>query len=247
MIIAIDGPAASGKGTLARRLAAYFNLPHLDTGLLYRATARALRDVGRDLHDRRAAVAAARGLALIDFDERLLRGRDMGEAASVVGAMPEVREALVDVQRRFAMRPGGAVLDGRDIGTIICPDADVKIFVTASPETRATRRALELKGNGEKVDYATVLADIQRRDERDAGRPAAPLKAADDAIVLDTTMLDIDAAFERALAIVKVRSSNAPLTRISPQASDFTRNLKMASSCPECAPLCSASCRNRQK
>jgi CMP/dCMP kinase len=203
MIIAIDGPAASGKGTLARRLANHLGLPHLDTGLLYRATARALIDHGRDLRDTQAALAAARGLALIDFDEELLRGRDMGEAASVVGAMPEVRAALIDLQRDFAKRPGGAVLDGRDIGTIICPDADVKIFVTASPETRATRRALELKGRGEKVDYAAVLDDIRKRDERDAGRAAAPLKAADDAVLLDTTMLDIDAAFAAALAIVE--------------------------------------------
>jgi CMP/dCMP kinase len=205
MIIAIDGPAASGKGTLARRLAAHFNLPHLDTGLLYRATARALREEGRDLNDKPAAIAAARGLALIDFDEKLLRGRDMGDAASIVGAIPEVREALIDMQRRFAKRPGGAVLDGRDIGTVICPDANAKIFVTANPETRATRRALELKANGEKVDYAVVLADIRKRDERDAARAAAPLKAAADAVVLDTTLLDIDAAFAEALKIVKGR------------------------------------------
>jgi CMP/dCMP kinase len=207
MIIAIDGPAASGKGTLARRLAAHFRLPHLDTGLLYRATARALIDHGRDLHDKHAAVAAARGLALIDFDEKLLRGRDMGEAASVVGAMPDVREALIELQRSFAKRPGGAVLDGRDIGTIICPDADVKIFVTANAETRATRRALELKANGEKVDYAAVLADIRKRDERDAVRATAPLKAASDASLLDTTVLDVDAAFAQALAIVTARLS----------------------------------------
>ena len=208
MIIAIDGPAASGKGTLARRLAVHFKLPHLDTGLLYRATARALLDEGRDLRDSTAAVAAARGLALTDFDEQSLRGRDMGEAASLVGAIPEVRAALVDLQRDFARRPGGAVLDGRDIGTVICPDADVKIFVTASPETRATRRALELKGNGERVDYAAVLTDIRKRDERDAGRAAAPLKAAADAILLDTTSLDIDAAFARALEIVAARQKN---------------------------------------
>ena len=208
MIVAIDGPAASGKGTLARRLAAYFKLPHLDTGLLYRATARALLDEGRDLRDSTAAVAAARGLALTDFDEQSLRGRDMGEAASLVAAIPEVRAALVDLQRDFARRPGGAVLDGRDIGTVICPDADVKIFVTASAETRATRRALELKGNGERADYAAVLADIRKRDERDAGRAAAPLKAAADAIVLDTTSLDIDAAFARALEIVAARQKD---------------------------------------
>jgi cytidylate kinase len=205
MIIAIDGPAASGKGTLARRLAIHFKLPHLDTGLLYRATARALLDHGRDLHDKPAAVAAARGLALTDFDEKLLRGRDMGEAASVVGAIAEVRSALIDLQRGFAKRPGGAVLDGRDIGTIICPDADIKIFVTANAETRATRRALELKSNGEKVDYAAVLADIRKRDERDAARATAPLKAATDAVLLDTTALDVEAAFMHALAIVEER------------------------------------------
>jgi CMP/dCMP kinase len=205
MIVAIDGPAASGKGTLARRLAVHFNLPHLDTGLLYRATARSLIDHGRNLRDTRAAVAAARGLALTDFDEKRLRGRDMGDAASVVGALPEVREALIGLQRDFAKRPGGAVLDGRDIGTIICPDADVKIFVTATPEARATRRALELKSNGEKVDYAAVLDDIRKRDERDALRAAAPLKAAADAVILDTTTLDIDAAFAQALAIVMRR------------------------------------------
>jgi cytidylate kinase len=209
MIVAIDGPAASGKGTLARRLAAYLNLPHLDTGLLYRATARALLDDGRDLRDAQAAVAAARGLALIDFDEKLLRGRDMGEAASVVGAMPEVRAALIDLQRNFAHRPEGAVLDGRDIGTIICPDADVKIFVTANAETRATRRALELRANGEKVDYAAVLADIRKRDERDAARATAPLKPAPDAVILDTTTLDIETAFQQALAIVKARLAQA--------------------------------------
>ena len=206
MIVAIDGPAASGKGTIARRLAAHFGLPHLDTGLLYRATARLLLDEGGALDDTRAAVAAARGLALTDFDEAQLRGREMGEAASVVGAMPEVRAALIDMQRRFAGQPKGAVLDGRDIGTVIAPDADVKIFVTASPETRAQRRALELRGRGEVVDYPDVLADIRKRDERDSHRSAAPLIAAADAHVLDTSDLDIEAAFAAALAIVdKIR------------------------------------------
>ena len=138
LVIAIDGPAASGKGTLARRLAAHYGLPHLDTGLLYRATACALIDEGLPLDDVEAAVAAARGLSLTDFDETRLRAREMGEAASVVAAMPPVRAALIDMQRSFAARPEGAVLDGRDIGTVICPDASVKIFVTASPETRAT-------------------------------------------------------------------------------------------------------------
>ena len=203
MIVAIDGPAASGKGTLARRLAQYFGLPHLDTGLLYRATARALLDEGRDLADVAAAVAAARGLALLDFDEKLLRGRDMGEAASIVAAMPEVRRALVDSQRAFARRPGGAVLDGRDIGTVICPEAEAKIFVTATLETRATRRALELKSQGGKVDYAAVLEDIRKRDERDATRSLAPLRPAEDAVILDTTKLDVEAAFKAALAIVE--------------------------------------------
>ncbi|QBR71007.1 cytidylate kinase [Beijerinckiaceae bacterium] len=203
MIIAIDGPAASGKGTVARSLARHLNLPHLDTGLLYRATARALMESGHNLTDREAAVAAARGLALTDFDEALLRVREMAEASSIVAAIPEVRAALIDIQRGFAHRPGGAVLDGRDIGTVICPEACPKIFVTASPEARATRRALELRGRGEKVDYAAVLEDILKRDERDRNRPTAPLKAAKDAIVLDTTELDVEAAFAASLAIVE--------------------------------------------
>jgi cytidylate kinase len=208
MIIAIDGPAASGKGTLARRLAQHLLLPHLDTGLLYRATARALLDQGRDLSDRAAAVFAARGLALTDFDEAALRGRDMAEAASVVAAIQEVRAALIEMQRSFARRPGGAVLDGRDIGTVICPEAHPKIFVTASVEARATRRSLELKSRGEKIDYHIVLDDIRKRDERDRSRAIAPLRAAKDAIVLDTTKLDAEAAFKAALAIVEASSSN---------------------------------------
>ena len=207
MIIALDGPAASGKGTLARRLAAHFQLPHLDTGLLYRATARALLDAGQRLDDEKHAVEAARSLALTDFEEPRLRGREMGEAASVVAAIPAVRAALLNVQRAFAHRPGGAVLDGRDIGTVICPEADVKIFVTASAPTRANRRALELAGRGEKVDYADILADIVKRDERDANRASAPLIAAQDAVTLDTTLLDIDGAFAAALEIVERRGA----------------------------------------
>lgn len=206
MIVAIDGPAASGKGTIARSLAGKLGLPHLDTGLLYRATARAVIDQGRSLADTEAAVAAARGLALTDFDETALRGREMGEAASIVAAMPDVRAALVDMQRRFAHRLEGAVLDGRDIGTVICPEADVKIFVTASPEARATRRALELSQSGERIDYATVLADILQRDERDSSRTSAPLRAADDALVLDTTKLDVTSAIAAALEIVLART-----------------------------------------
>ncbi len=207
MLIAIDGPAASGKGTLARRLARHFNVPHLDTGLLYRATAAGLIDKGCRLDDVERAVGMARGLALVDFDDEKLRGKDMGEAASVVAAIPEVREALIEAQRRFASRPEGAVLDGRDIGTVICPDAPVKIFVTASPETRAQRRALELMGRGEKVDYAAVLEDIRKRDARDSGRSTAPLRAAEDAVTLDTTALDIEASFAAALDIVRARAS----------------------------------------
>ena len=207
MIIAIDGPAASGKGTLARRLAQHYGLPHLDTGLLYRATAAALFDQGRGLSDVNAAVAAARGLALTDFDEARLRSREMGEAASVVAALPAVREALIQAQRNFAQRPGGAVLDGRDIGTVICPGADVKIFVTASPEARAQRRALELASRGEKIDYGAILADIAKRDARDSGRAAAPLRAAPDAALLDTTRLGVEAAFAEALRIVAQQMS----------------------------------------
>lgn len=203
MIIALDGPAASGKGTLARRLAKYFDLPHLDTGLLYRATAKTLLDHGYHFADTAAAISAARGLALENFDESALRGRDVAAGASIVGAIPEVREALFDMQRTFAFRPGGAVLDGRDIGTVICPEADVKIFVTAAPETRAARRALEHKQRGEKFDYDSVLADIRQRDAQDASRAVAPLKPAADARVLDTSMLDVDAAFAAVLELVK--------------------------------------------
>jgi CMP/dCMP kinase len=203
MIIAIDGPAASGKGTIARRIAAHYRLPHLDTGLLYRATAAALIAEDRDLHDEAAAVAAARGLGLTDFNDATLRTRQMGEAASVVAAMPRVRAALIDAQRAFAGRPGGAVLDGRDIGTVICPDAEVKIFVTASASARAQRRALELIQRGEKADYQAILADIIRRDARDSSRTAAPLRPADDAVLLDTTHLRIDAASADALRIVE--------------------------------------------
>lgn len=209
MIIAIDGPAASGKGTIARRLASHFGLPHLDTGLIYRATARIVLDWGDRLDDTQRAVAAARGLALTDFDEERLRGAQMGEAASVVAAMPQVRAELIDLQKRFAARPGGAVLDGRDIGTVICPQADVKIFVTASPEVRAQRRALELRGRGEKTAYEDVLADIRRRDERDSHRSTAPLKQASDAILLDTSDLDIEGAFAAARAIVEERRALA--------------------------------------
>jgi cytidylate kinase len=205
MIIAIDGPAASGKGTLARRLAEHYRLPHLDTGLLYRAVAASLLDAGRDLRDVGAAVAAARAATRMDFDEARLRGREMGEAASIVAALPEVRAALLAAQRDFARQPGGAVLDGRDIGAVVCPEAEVKIYVTASPEARAGRRALELAERGEKADTAAILAEIAKRDARDSERGAAPLRAAADAVLLDTTAMTIEAAFAESLRIVESR------------------------------------------
>ncbi|WP_126402234.1 (d)CMP kinase [Blastochloris tepida] len=202
MVIALDGPAASGKGTLAKKIAGHFGLPHLDTGLLYRAVGRGVLDQGKDPGDTAAAAAVAAALDVSALDEDRLRGAEMGEAASRVAAIPAVRAALFELQRAFAARPGGAVLDGRDIGTVICPDATVKIFVTATPEVRAERRFKELKGRGESIAFDDVLADIRRRDERDSSRSAAPLVAAADAHLLDTTTLDIDAAFQTALGII---------------------------------------------
>ncbi|HVL73251.1 MAG TPA: (d)CMP kinase [Beijerinckiaceae bacterium] len=207
MILAIDGPAASGKGTLARRLAAHYGLPHLDTGLLYRAVAKALLDRDLPLADAAEATAAAAALAVERLDDAALRGRRMGEAASIVSAHQPVRDALLDLQRRFAENPRGAVLDGRDIGTIVCPHATVKLFVTASAPERARRRHLELLGRAEAADYDTILADIRRRDARDESRTAAPLRPAADAIILDTTDLDAEAAFRAALAHVEARRS----------------------------------------
>jgi cytidylate kinase len=205
MVIAIDGPAASGKGTLARRLAVHLGRPHLDTGLLYRAVARAMLDQGWSLEDEARAARIASELDMAVMDARSLRGRQMGEAASIVSAFGPVRAALLEYQRRFAAQPGGAVLDGRDIGTVVCPEAEVKLYVTASPEERARRRHRELAAAGEESSYDAVLADIRRRDLRDETRSAAPLKRADDAVLLDTTMLDAEAAFAEALAIVKAR------------------------------------------
>jgi cytidylate kinase len=203
VIIAIDGPAASGKGTLGKRLAAHYGFRHLDTGLLYRAVAKMLVDTGATLRDEAAAAAAARGLDPTGLDETALKTRELGEAASIVSAFPGVRAALLDLQRGFAAAPPGAVLDGRDIGTVICPAAQVKIFVTAAPEVRARRRSLEMQARNEPVDEAGVLADIVKRDERDRTRAAAPLLRAADAHLLDTTHLDIDAAFRAAVAIVE--------------------------------------------
>ena len=203
MIIAIDGPAASGKGTLGRRLAAHYGLRHLDTGLIYRAVAKALLDAGCPLDDKERAVAAAGALDPAQFDEKALKGHAIGEAASIVSAIPEVRAALLKFQRDFAAAPPGAVLDGRDIGTVIAPHADVKIFVIAAPEERARRRAAELKAAGAPAEEAEILADILRRDERDRSRAAAPLRAAPDAHELDTTHLTIDAVLAAAIDLVE--------------------------------------------
>jgi cytidylate kinase len=203
MIIAIDGPAASGKGTLGKRLAAHYGLRHLDTGLIYRAVAKALLDAGRNPNDVAAAVAAAIALDPSHFDEVALKVHGISEAASIVSAIPEVRAALLAFQRDFAATSPGAVLDGRDIGTVICPNADIKVYVTATPEARARRRAAEYKAQGRNIDEAAVLADIIKRDERDQSRAAAPLKQAPDAHLLDTTHLDIDAAIRAAIDIVE--------------------------------------------
>ena len=203
MVIAIDGPAASGKGTLARRLAVHLGLPHLDTGLLYRAVARDMIGRGEALADPEKAAAAARRLDPAHLDDPLLRAAHMGEAASIVSVFEPVRDALLAVQHRFAAQDGGAVLDGRDIGTVVCPRADVKLYVTASPEERARRRFRELEASGAPETYGEVLEDIRRRDARDRSRRAAPLKPARDAVLLDTTELDAEAAFARALLVVE--------------------------------------------
>jgi CMP/dCMP kinase len=203
MIIAIDGPAASGKGTLGKRLAAHYALRHLDTGLIYRAVGKALLDAGHSPGNRARAVAAAEALDPTRFDEAALKSQAAGEAASLVSAIPEVRGALLAFQRSFGRTPPGAVLDGRDIGTVVFPDADVKIFVTATAEVRAGRRTAELQAAGATVNTTDVLADILRRDGRDTTRAIAPLKPAEDAHLLDTTHLDIDAAFRVAIDIVE--------------------------------------------
>ena len=194
--IAIDGPAAAGKGSISRAVAAHYGFAHLDTGLLYRA-------VGAKVLLGMAPEEAALTLRAADLEEGDLRSPEVAQAASRVATIPAVRAALLDFQRGFARRAGGAVLDGRDIGTVVCPDADAKLFVTAQPETRAQRRHLEHAGRGDGLSYENVLADIRRRDERDSGRAVAPLKPAEDAILLDTTELGIEAAFQTALDLVE--------------------------------------------
>ena len=203
-VIAVDGPAASGKGTIASRLAREYGLPFLDTGLLYRAVGLDVLTGGGDLGDARAAEAAARALDAGRLsDDAALTSGDAGEAASRVAGFPGVRAALLDLQQAFARQAGGAVLDGRDIGTVIAPEAQSKLFVTATPETRARRRWLQLNGRGDPITYEAMLADIQRRDERDAGRGSAPMAQAADAVLLDTTDMDIEAAFDAARRIVE--------------------------------------------
>nr|WP_309502904.1 d(CMP) kinase [uncultured Roseovarius sp.] len=194
--IAIDGPAAAGKGTVARRVAAHFGFAHLDTGLLYRATGRRTMD-GVD------PVTAATELQASDLDADDLRSPEIAQAASRVAAIPQVRQALIDFQRAFARRAGGAVLDGRDIGTVICPDAEVKLYVTASDDVRAARRHIELTGKGHDVTYDEVLDDLRQRDARDSARATAPLKPAPDAVHLDTSQLSIEEAVAAAIAEVE--------------------------------------------
>lgn len=203
-VIAVDGPAASGKGTVAARLARTFDLAFLDTGLLYRAVGMGVLASGGDLSDEAAAEAVARSLDANGLsDDPSLTTGEAGEAASRVAGYPGVRAALLDLQQAFARQPGGAVLDGRDIGTVIAPDAQAKLFITATPETRATRRWKQLTARGDEISFEAMLADIVKRDERDAGRGAAPMVQAADAVLLDTTEMDIETAFDAARRIVE--------------------------------------------
>lgn len=201
--VAIDGPAAAGKGTIAKGVAAHFGFPHLDTGLLYRA-------VGRRTLDGTDPVEAAQALIAEELEQGDLRTAEIAQAASKVAVIPEVRAALVDFQRAFARRAGGAVLDGRDIGTVICPEAEVKLFVTASAEVRAERRFLELNAKGSDATREQVLADVRERDARDAQRSTAPMKPADDAVLLDTSDLSIEAALTQAVAFIEKKKPATP-------------------------------------
>jgi cytidylate kinase len=202
MIVAVDGPAASGKGTLARRLAGHYGLAYLDTGSLYRAVALAVVKSGKAPEDEAAAVQAAGRIDRAAIADDEIRRAGLGEAASIVAAFPAVRQQMLGLQRKIAATPPGAVLDGRDIGTVVCPDADVKLFVTALPEVRARRRLQELTRYGEAASYEDVLQWLIERDRRDETRPVAPLKRAPDAHLLDTSDLDIEATFQAAVAII---------------------------------------------
>jgi cytidylate kinase len=212
-VIAVDGPAASGKGTVASGLARAYGLPYLDTGVLYRAVGVATLAAGADPADPAAAEAAARGLRLEAVDAEAIRTAAAGEAASQVAAHPGVRAALLSLQRAFAETPGGAVLDGRDIGTVIAPEAPAKLFVTAAPEVRAVRRWKQLAGQGEDLSFDAVLADIRRRDARDSGREAAPLVWAGDAVLLDTSEMSISDAADAARRIVEAARARWDLLR----------------------------------
>ncbi|AQS64070.1 Cytidylate kinase [Rhizobium rhizogenes] len=200
--IAIDGPAAAGKGTLSRKIAQTYGFHHLDTGLTYRATAKALLDAGLPLDDEAVAEKVALELNLAGLDRSVLARHDIGEAASRIAVMTPVRRALVKAQQRFAAKEPGTVLDGRDIGTVVCPDAPVKLYVTASPDVRARRRYDEILANGGEADYEAIFAEVKKRDERDMGRADSPLKPAEDAHLLDTSEMSIEAAFQAARAII---------------------------------------------
>jgi cytidylate kinase len=202
LTVAIDGPAASGKGTLARRIADYYHLAHLDTGLTYRAVAHMMLQRGWPLDDAAHAVEAARLVDLGSLDREILSAHEVADAASRVAAIPEVRRVLVEKQRAFAVQDGGAVLDGRDIGTVVCPDAEVKLYVTASAEVRAMRRLRDIEGRGGRAEMNEILGDIQRRDERDMGRTDSPLRPAADAHLLDTSEMSIEAAFRAARTVI---------------------------------------------
>ncbi|HEV7434781.1 MAG TPA: (d)CMP kinase [Pseudorhizobium sp.] len=201
-VIAIDGPAAAGKGTLSRRIAQAYGFQHLDTGLTYRATAKALLDAGLPLDDEQVAEKMAREVDLSGLDRSVLARHEIGEAASKIAVMPSVRRALVEAQQAFSRREPGVVLDGRDIGTVVCPSSPVKLYVTASPEVRAKRRFDEIVAAGGEADLGAIFADVKKRDERDIGRADSPLKPADDAHLLDTSEMSIEAAFRAAKSLI---------------------------------------------